>query len=574
MKNKELKETIYENVYKNSSEGYVITPPALSNEMISKLPSEVFTRDNSTFLDPICKYGTNLFEIVEILYNQGCPIKKIEKRIYTIDSNISSLNIANSYIKRIINRESGSFKVDFKSDFSKSFFDYAAFIASRGKFKTFDEFINKILIDKNKSYLMSELRLGISKFIERYEKISKLESKLFGEVFTPRQLIDEMLDTLPSEVWTNKDLKWLDPAVGIGNFPAAIVDRLMIGLSKEIKDDGERYKWIMEKMLYMCDISIKNLFLLYKLFDANNEFKLNVYRGSFLEEGFDKHMEEVWGLEGFDVVVGNPPYQDNTGNVGSGHTLWDKFVLKSLNILNINGYLTMVHPSGWRNISGSFEKVKQEFYKRNLIYLEIHNINDGLKVFNAATRYDFYCLKNSNDYEVTNIIDENGVSQKINIKNLKFIPNKYFSEFISLLGGSENKVDICFSNTTYDPRKPWMSDTSNDEFNLPCVKYISKVSGEIDFRYSKEDKGMFGKPKVLFGIGSQVGGIIIDEKGKYGLCQFVAGITDEVDNLENIQKALVSEKFKDIMKACQFTTQMYNYKIIQELKKDFWKKFI
>ena len=45
------------------------------------------------------------------------------------------------------------------------------------------------------------------------------EKNLFGEVFTPLELVCEMLSKLPSRVWTDKDLKWFDPANGIGNFP-------------------------------------------------------------------------------------------------------------------------------------------------------------------------------------------------------------------------------------------------------------------------------------------------------------------------------------------------------------------
>jgi type I restriction-modification system DNA methylase subunit len=42
-------------------------------------------------------------------------------------------------------------------------------------------------------------------------------------------------------------------------------------------------------------------------------------------------------LEGFDAVIGNPPYQNITKNKGTGNILWDKFVEKSLNIwLKIN----------------------------------------------------------------------------------------------------------------------------------------------------------------------------------------------------------------------------------------------
>ena len=43
-------------------------------------------------------------------------------------------------------------------------------------------------------------------------KPKDIEKKQFGEVFTPMILINEMLDKLPKKIWTNKELKWLDPA--------------------------------------------------------------------------------------------------------------------------------------------------------------------------------------------------------------------------------------------------------------------------------------------------------------------------------------------------------------------------
>ena len=68
MKNKELKDFVYNNVYQNTTNGYVLTPSELAFEMISKLPESVFESGSTTFLDPICKSGTFLFEIVEKLY--------------------------------------------------------------------------------------------------------------------------------------------------------------------------------------------------------------------------------------------------------------------------------------------------------------------------------------------------------------------------------------------------------------------------------------------------------------------------------------------------------------------------
>ena len=90
------------------------------------------------------------------------------------------------------------------------------------------------------------------------------ERKENGEVFTPMWLVNEMLDKVPSEVWSDKNCKWLDPAVGIGNFPIDIYLRLMEGLKKIIIDKEERKKHILENMIYMIDINDKNINILKK----------------------------------------------------------------------------------------------------------------------------------------------------------------------------------------------------------------------------------------------------------------------------------------------------------------------
>jgi len=238
---------------------------------------------------------------------------------------------------------------------------------------------------------MSKIEKNLIEFIKRYEGLSKAESNLFGEVFTPQALIEEMLDTLPADVWTNKDLKWLDPAVGIGNFPAAVLQRLMNGLSEVIVDEDERRKYILENMLFMGDISTKNLFLLYQLFDTNNSFKLNVFRGDFLSEKFDKHMKEVWGLDGFDVVMGNPPYNDENGLAGGGKNLYSKFIDKSLNILNDNGFISIVTNAGiLKSTDNNRNSILNILLNGNLCNL---NINECKKHFPGVGGAMIFCSK-------------------------------------------------------------------------------------------------------------------------------------------------------------------------------------
>ena len=76
------------------------------------------------------------------------------------------------------------------------------------------------------------------------------EKKKYGEVFTPIELIDTMLDTLPIDVWSNPNLKWLDPTAGIGNFTMIVFYRLMTGLSLWEPDYDKRFSHIIN-MIYM-----------------------------------------------------------------------------------------------------------------------------------------------------------------------------------------------------------------------------------------------------------------------------------------------------------------------------------
>jgi len=181
-------------------------------------------------------------------------------------------------------------------------------------------------------------------------KPKETEKKQFGEVFTPMNLVNEMLDKLPIDVWKNKNLKWFDPAAGMGNFPVAVYLRLMEELKEEIKDDKERKKHIIENMLYMSELNKKNVMICKQIFNINNEFKLNIYEGDTLQ--FNPY--ETFQIKQFDIIMSNPPY--NKGGIRShtgkqlgenNETIWTKFIEKAFQWLKPNGYLVYINPLSW-----------------------------------------------------------------------------------------------------------------------------------------------------------------------------------------------------------------------------------
>jgi 16S rRNA G966 N2-methylase RsmD len=423
--------------------------------------------------------------------------------------------------------------------------------------------------DSNTYNISVQFKMSLQSLIDNPKELLELiaeclkpkdvEKKQFGEVFTPMKLVNEMLDKLPIEVWTNKKFKWLDPCCGMGNFPIAVYLRLMEGLKEKIVDNKKRKKHILENMLYMCELNKKNVLICNQIFNINNQYKLNIYEGDSLKLNYN----EQFGIEQFDIIVGNPPYQDNSGN--KGNKLWTKFVeLMIKKLLKNNGFLLFVHPSLWRQIDHKIQKIMTN---NQIIYLEIHNEKDGLKTFSANTRYVWYLLQNIKYTYNTTIKGEDGIISEININKMRFIPNNNF-ETIHNLTSSKNKVNILHSESIYEPRKKWMNSTHTDLFKYPCIYSINK-NNIPSFKYSSlNNKGHFGISKIIWGGGST--GFIIDNDGKYGMTQWSSAIEDKIENLPLIKKALESKKFNNLIKSISVSKQEINYKILREFNKDFY----
>lgn len=54
---------------------------------------------------------------------------------------------------------------------------------------------------------------------------SKERQKALGEIFTPIALVDEILDKLPSDLFTDPTKTFIDPAMGDGNFLVRVLER-------------------------------------------------------------------------------------------------------------------------------------------------------------------------------------------------------------------------------------------------------------------------------------------------------------------------------------------------------------
>jgi site-specific DNA-methyltransferase (adenine-specific) len=362
--------------------------------------------------------------------------------------------------------------------------------------------INKVIhMRKNKIYNIKKTDT-LLEFINENLSPKKTEKDERGEVFTPMEIVNEMLDALPEDVWKNKDLKWLDPAAGMGNFPVAAYIRLMEGLNSVIHNEEERRKHILEEMLYMVEFDKANVFMMKKIFCGGKEgtYKLNIFEGSFVEgedyiksgidifssisstitkfniKGNKEVIDKVRKFDSkFDIILGNPPYNKDGAGKGGG-VFWKPFVYKSLEILRNEGYILMIHPTGWRkpvSMRASAGDIWEIFKKNNLIFLKITDE----KIPNFP-KVDYYVLKKSNIQQSTKVINqfEKNPSTKIsvNLYNLPFIPHLINDEVISIMNKLLKKKGEKF-NITYNQKiKPKKGEKTS--IGIPHAHYFDIIT--------------------------------------------------------------------------------------------------
>ncbi len=364
------------------------------------------------------------------------------------------------------------------------------------------------------------------------------------EVFTPPDVANKMLDQLPKELWRNKNTTFLDPCTKSGIFLREITKRLLVGLEDEIPDLQERINHILTKQVFGIGITELTAKLsrrsIYCSRNANQEFSItdsfknndgNIYykniehtwknlkciycgaskdlfnRKDFLEQhAYDfihtDNPKELFNMK-FDVIVGNPPYQLETGGSGKqAQPIYQKFIetSKKLNPL----YLTMIIPSRW--FAGGFglnnfrkEMLNDKRIKKLVDFENPHEVFPGVDIAGGVC-YFLWDKNYSGPCEVLNVSNNTIKTQKRHLNQFDiFIRDSKGVEIIKKVQEWSRINNIKFLNEVVSPIKPFGIPSNYKPKNdgLPCYFKRKIGLGYASRDDITENHGLIQKWKLL-----------------------------------------------------------------------------
>lgn len=205
-----------------------------------------------------------------------------------------------------------------------------------------------------------------------------------NQIYTPKKVVKLMIDKLEGEnpdLFTDKDKSFADLYVKSGLYLTEIVKRLYIGLEGVIPDKDARLKHILENQVYGF---------------APSEIIYRIAR-NFVYGGFPEidssHLQcrdlteiaKHGGALGmrFDVVVGNPPYQeDSVGGSTSSAPIYHLFMDGAY---SVSDKVLLITPARFLFNAGDTPKTWNEKMLNDIHLKVLYYEEEASKVFSTAT---------------------------------------------------------------------------------------------------------------------------------------------------------------------------------------------
>lgn len=162
-----------------------------------------------------------------------------------------------------------------------------------------------------------------------------------NQIFTPRKVVNKMLNILEKEnpgIFNNPNTTFADLHIKSGLYLAEIAKRLFRGLESQIPDRQARIKHIFERQLYgfaptniIYDIAKNYIYAGFQNINTSNLQQKDLTND--FKEGRTLNMK-------FDVVIGNPPYQEEVEGRGEQPPIYHYFMEEAYKIADKVCFIT------------------------------------------------------------------------------------------------------------------------------------------------------------------------------------------------------------------------------------------
>ncbi len=378
------------------------------------------------------------------------------------------------------------------------------------------------------------------------------------EVFTPPSLVNDILDLLPNDLWSNPDTKFLDPVSKSGVFLREIAKRLDKGLENKISNKQDRINHIFNNQIYGISITELTSLLarrsVYGSKIANGKYsfcdnfkdeqgnikyeRLNhtwqsgkcVYC-SASQDVYDRELtletyaynfihtvtpEKIFNMK-FDVIVGNPPYQLSDGGAqASAKPIYQLFIqqAKKLN----PRYLTMITPSRWFSGGKGLDEFRKEMLNDDRLriihdFIRADEIFPGVEI-KGGVNYFLWDRDNKGQCKVVSHSDKSisEITRPLLEKNTDTFIR--YNEAIPILR-KVNKINEDSFSKIVSSRKPFGFPTNFREFKAQNFEGSIKIYANQKVGYIKrsdiiQNKDWIDKFKIYVPVAIGAGNMKTD----------------------------------------------------------------
>lgn len=346
--------------------------------------------------------------------------------------------------------------------------------------------------------------------------------------FEIEDLVAEMLDQLPTSVWTSTTTTFFDPAIGGGQFVKEIERRLRVAGHSE-SNIHMRVFGFEESELHI-------------------RFAVNKYKliGQYVKKPYDKFLEMDNSMK-FDVVIGNPPFQSSDSSLN----LWPLFVEKGIAVLKDNGHLGFITPTTWMRPSTDIKRTKAEGGSKYIFkdFMQVYNTQiidtvTASKFFNVGSTFSYYIICKEPTTHNTLIKCKDG-AVNVNLSNFKLFPqdaDKITLSIFEKLQSFDQKFEFKgIRNDSRDHLEYTTAPSTKNKFMYVGGQFNKKNFNEhydAMIYYAREKHPEHNKPKIIVNYIGDIKPYVDDGNCGMQYCQVhYLNAVNEVDPARSVVKS-------------------------------------